>query len=199
MKQEVWNLRHQPMHKVLLFWAVGHLGAPEVISCRRSVCSLQYARMALGAASAHSSNTFICPDTQFGRQRNLGRGHETRGFVSHSIWSHFSFLLPLLSCFFLAVLSVSPPVPKLSQCLSSSLPLPSSSLTFFCSWFNGIAFSGVFYKMPWGGSRNTFPNSLFWLLGAGIHSWPLFCSSKTTIHSANHCFSFCWLEGERIR
>lgn len=144
MKQEVWNLRHQPMHKVLLFWAVGHLGAPEVISC--SVCSLQYARLALGAASAHSSNTFICPDTQFGRQRNLGRGHETRGFVSHSIWSNFSFLLPPLSCFFPAVLSVSPPAPKLSQCLSSSLPLPSSSLTFFCSWFNGIAFSGVFYK-----------------------------------------------------
>ena len=97
-----------------------------------------------GGCSTHSSNTFVCLDMQFGRQRNLGRGHETRGFVSHSVWSYFSFHLPPLSCSFPAVLSVSPHQPPSS--VSVFFSPPASPLPFFCSKFSGIIFSGVFYK-----------------------------------------------------
>lgn len=70
---------------------------------------------------------------------------------------------------------------------------------FFCSCFHEMILSGFFYRTPLGHFKKYCFSSLFWLLQTGTHSWPFFFSSKTTIHSANHCLSFCWLQRERIR
>lgn len=121
-----------------------------------------------------------------------------------SLLSLISSLSPSLSL--LSHLSICLSV-YLSQSLSSSSLSP---LSLCLSFVGALMKSYVldFLQNCLGGtSKNTSPISLFWLLQIGIHSClPLpptptffFFSRKTTIYSANHCLSFCWLEGERMR
>lgn len=206
MKHKQWNFRHQPVGEVVLFWAVGHPGTTEIITCRR-----------LSVLSASQTNSACCihallwhlylPRHAVQKAEREGREHWTHGFMPCFVFLSFLFQFPLSHQFSLLLFIIIHPsslLACLSVCLCLSLCHPvslfsSSSLPFFCRCFNEIIFSGFSTKLPWGTSRNAFTTSLFWWLRIGIHNRPFFFLSKTTIHAANHCFSFYWLEGERIR
>lgn len=157
---------------MVLFWAVGHPGAPEVISCRR-LCIL----------SGCQANSVCCFCTPLSAWTCSSKVRESRGEGIKHVVSSLILFLPLFSfdffplsysfslffsCQFtlpnsLSVISSLPPSLcfSLFQSLSSCLPFSSSSLPFFCSCSKEIIFSGFSTKSPWGTSKNIFPISLF--------------------------------------
>ena len=102
---------------MVLFWAVGHPGAPEIISCRR-LCIL----------SGCQANSDCCFCTLLSAWTRSSEVTESRGEgIRHVVLSLILLLLPFSFDFFL-----------LSYCFSSSplsvfCPPPSSPLCFLLS------------------------------------------------------------------
>lgn len=131
MKQEAWNLWHQPVHEVVLFWAVGHLGTPEVISCGRSSVLFCMPGQLWGLL-LHTLRTPLSAWTcSLEGRETWGEGMK-HGVLCLILFGLISPSISLLSLVLSLQSSLLVPTGPQAQFLSSSLS-PPSPLPFFCS------------------------------------------------------------------
>lgn len=129
MKHKQWNFRHQPVGEVVLFWAVGHPGTTEIITCRR-----------LSVLSASQTNSACCihallwhlylPRHAVQKAEREGREHWTHGFMPCFVFLSFLFQFPLSHQFSLLLFIIIHPS-SLPACLSVCVSVSVTPSPFF--------------------------------------------------------------------